>query len=217
MALVWPWCSYLKPHLKWQLDKFPWSGLDTTLRAGNTQVRMFQYNCMVPFNIHYPYDTLLTKLYLHGPIVTIKIIWPNFPVWPKIPTPDNSLFISRYTTVCPFFQLSETRKFKQFRDLIDYNPFISLSFWNACQSILSRAWHRLGSFDAVDGRPLVVGKLCSAFKQHFLNWRRQSSRVKNILSAALLFFCLSLCTSTQRSSKVYGSDIYIQYSLSAHT
>ena len=63
MALLWPWNSYLKPHVKWQLDRFPWSG---------------------------------------------------FPVWPKIPTPDISLFISRHTTVCPFFQLSETRKFNNF-------------------------------------------------------------------------------------------------------
>ena len=79
MALLWPWNSYLKPHVKRQLDRFPWSGLDTTLRAGNTQTRMFQYNCMVPFNIHYPYETLLTKLYLYGLIVTIKKIMTKFP------------------------------------------------------------------------------------------------------------------------------------------
>ena len=96
MALLWPWNSYLKPHVKWQLDRFPWSGLDTTLRAGNTQTRMFQYNCMVLFNIHYPYETLLTKLYLYGPIVTIKIFLTKFPSLAKIPTPDIRLFISRH-------------------------------------------------------------------------------------------------------------------------
>ena len=40
-----------KPHVKQQLDRFPWSRLNEALIAGDTEARMLRYNCRVPFNI----------------------------------------------------------------------------------------------------------------------------------------------------------------------